>query len=131
VSLLLAFSLVFGLDPHVGRDGDIAHTGSTSPYLAIPLGPGFRVAICGPGGCLEATSTDGGPNHAMLVAGRIADLDIPRWERVCGVPASAGLCPGSWRVVGTSPTLPPTDTSPIDIGTIRGQRCAVSHPCAL
>lgn len=115
MSLLLALALLFSVSPHVGRDGAIAHTGSTTPYLAIPLGPGVRVRICGPAACITATSTDGGPNRAMLLAGRIADLDIPRWERVCGVPASAGLCQGSWRVVGAEAprvTPPPTDTEP-------------------
>lgn len=100
------------LDPRIGREGDIAHTGSRTPYLAIPLGPGVRIRICGPAACLEATSTDAGPDRSMLLAGRIADLDITRFETVCGVPARFGLCPGSWVVLkrAPDPTLPPTDT---------------------
>ncbi len=99
------------LDPRIGREGLIAHTGSSVPYLAIPLGPGVRVRICGPSSCLVATSTDAGPNRAMLLAGRIADLDIPRWEAISGVSARYGLTQGSWMVItGPRPTLPPTST---------------------
>jgi hypothetical protein len=98
------------LHPRVGREGDIAHSGSRSPYVAIPLGPGIRIRVCGPADCITVTSTDAGPNRASLLAGRIMDLDIGRWERVCGMPARFGLCPGSWvRVGASSPTLPPTD----------------------
>jgi hypothetical protein len=101
------------LDPRVGREGDIAHTGSSGRYLAIPLGPGVRIRICGPAACLVATSTDAGPDHDMLEAGRIADLDVGRWELLCGMPARFGLCPGSWVVIGShtpAVTLPPTDS---------------------
>lgn len=101
------------LDPAIGREGDIAHSGSRTPYVAIPLGPGIRIRVCGPADCLEVTSTDAGPNHDMLVAGRIMDLDIGRWEQVCGVPATFGLCPGSWiRVTGPQLTPPATDVTP-------------------
>jgi hypothetical protein len=109
-----------GMDPRVGREGDIAHSGGRSPYVAIPLGPGVRIRVCGPGACIEVTSTDAGPNQEMLLAGRIMDLDIGRFERVCGVPARFGLCPGSWvriagdRSAGPRMTLPPTDTGDAD-----------------
>jgi len=58
-------------------------------------------------------STDAGPNHEMLVLGRIMDLDLNRWERICGAELRFGLCPGSWVVVtGPRVTLPPTDVAP-------------------
>ena len=104
------------LDPRVGREGDIAHSGSRTPYVAIPLGPGIWIRVCGLADCIEVTSTDAGPARSMLLAGRIMDLDMGRWERVCGMPARFGLCPGSWvRVTGSQTprvTLPPTDVAP-------------------
>ena len=83
----------------VGRQGLIAWADLGPAYLAIPLGPGHRVTICGPGGCLETVSTDAGPNRAMLKTGRIADLAPGLWEVVCGLPRSRGLCEGTWTVV--------------------------------
>jgi len=61
-------------------------------YLALPQGPGHRVTICGAGGCLTMTSTDAGPSKASQRAGRVADIGVLAWERICGVPRSAGLC---------------------------------------
>ena len=63
-----------------------------SRYLALPRGPGVRVRICGKGGCLTMTSTDAGPDRAMQRAGRVADIGVLAWERICGVPRSRGLC---------------------------------------
>ncbi|HSW41308.1 MAG TPA: hypothetical protein VLM76_02235 [Patescibacteria group bacterium] len=61
-------------------------------WLALPAGPGIRVRICGAGGCAVRTSNDAGPDLAMQRAGRIADLDVPTFEYVCGVPWRIGLC---------------------------------------
>src|SRR5688572_29636310 len=58
----------YTLDPRVGREGDIAHSGSRIHYVAIPLGPGIRIRVCGPGDCISVTSTDAGPNRASLLA---------------------------------------------------------------
>jgi len=61
-------------------------------YLALPQGPGHRVTICGAGGCLTMTSTDAGPSKASQRRGRVADIGVLTFERICGVPRSAGLC---------------------------------------
>ena len=61
-------------------------------YLALPQGPGHRVTICGKGGCLTMTSTDAGPSKASQRAGRIADIGVLAFERICGVNRSVGLC---------------------------------------
>lgn len=96
-----------------GRTGIIAQaTGHGPDYLAIPIGPGHLVTICGPGDCWTTVSTDGGPNHEMLVAGRIADVAVGHWVDICGVPAVFGLCDGSWIEVDGQVTVPPTDVSP-------------------
>lgn len=98
----------------VTRQGDIAYAEQPG-YVAIPIGPGHRIRICGPADCVDVTSTDAGPNHKMLVAGRIADLALRStageswWERICGVPKRFGLCPGSWTLIGAAATLPATD----------------------
>jgi hypothetical protein len=62
-------------------------------YLALPVGPGHRVEICGAGGCVTRTSNDAGPDLEMQRAGRIADLSLADWEHVCGLPALRGTCP--------------------------------------
>jgi hypothetical protein len=96
-----------------GREGIIAHTGSRDFYLAIPLGPDVRVEVCIER-CEVLTSTDAGPSHDMLVAGRIADVDAATFEALCLCPASQGLAQGSWRLAGIGPRipLPETDTAP-------------------
>jgi len=68
-------------------------------YLAVPVGPGHRIRICSVGGCLTLTSTDAGPNRAMLREGRVADLAVGLWERIAGVDRSRGLIQGTWTVV--------------------------------
>jgi hypothetical protein len=75
-------------------------------YLALPGGPGIRVVICG-ARCLTMTSTDAGPDRAMQRAGRIADIAVRKWEYICGVPRSVGLCPVT---VTAARTLPATST---------------------
>lgn len=95
------------------RDGIIAQSTLSADYLAIPIGPGKWVRICGPADCLERRSTDAGPNHDMLVAGRIADLNLSDWLTICGLPRDAGLCPGSWTLIGRPGATPPaTDVDP-------------------
>jgi hypothetical protein len=74
-------------------------------YLALPEGPGHTVTICGVR-CLTMTSTDAGPDLAMQRKGRVADIAVRKWEYICGLPRSAGLCP----VTVTSAELPSTDT---------------------
>ena len=93
-----------------GRTGTIAWADeSLGPrYLAVPIGPGHRVRICS-ARCVVMVSTDAGPNRERLQAGRIADLAVGVWERVCGLPRSAGLCLGSWTVVRSIATPPATD----------------------
>jgi hypothetical protein len=88
--LILALVVSGNASVREGREGNIAHSGSNTPYLAIPLGPGMKVTLCA-ARCLTAVSTDAGPSRSSLLAGRIADLDIPRWSYVCGKPASAGI----------------------------------------
>lgn len=104
------------LDPRVGREGEITHIGDDHPwpedYLAIPLGPGVQVRICGPAACADMVSTDAGPNRQKLLEGVIADVSWQRFETLCGVPARMGGCPGSWTVIGPRLTLPPTDVAP-------------------
>lgn len=81
-------------------------TGTVSTYgpgydglLALPLpwGRGWAVRICGPGGCVSGVSNDTGPVRSL---GRIADLDVATFERVCGMPWMAGLCTATVTVTG-------------------------------
>lgn len=96
--------------PLEGRKGIIAQATIGGPnYLAIPIGPGHLVKICGPAACLTLRSTDAGPNHERLVAGRIADVALGHWKTICGLPQSRGTCRGSWQTLD-SPPLPATDT---------------------
>lgn len=81
-------------------------------YLAIPAGPGVRVRICGPGGCLDRTSTDAGPSLERQRAGRIADLNWIDWQAISGVPLRYGGFPGSVLVLKRPAiSLPQTDRS--------------------
>ena len=101
-------------------------------YLAIPEGPGWIVQVCGPLDCCERVATDAGPELWLQRAGRIGDLSFVDFGRACG-PLSAGLCRGSYTILGAAdqhpddppshpaddemrvedggpaPTLPPTD----------------------
>lgn len=84
----------------IGRHGTLSHMGSGYPadYLAIPLGPGVTVKLCGVR-CGIYVSTDAGPARSMLVRGRIADASVSIFEYVCQAPASVGLCDARWTVV--------------------------------
>lgn len=68
-------------------------------YLALPIGPGHRVELCGAGGCEVMVSNDAGPALVMQRANRIADIAVLAWERICAVPRSLGLCPVTWTLV--------------------------------
>jgi hypothetical protein len=70
-----------------------------SGYLAIPEGPGWVVTVCGPLDCIERVSTDAGPELRLQRAGRIGDLAAVMFEDICG-PLSAGLCDGSYTIIG-------------------------------
>lgn len=88
--------------PWLTRSGIASHMSSGYPsgYLALPHGPGWTARICGAGGCVTMTSNDAGPALYLQRQGRIADLSVAVFESVCGVPASAGLCPVSVSIVG-------------------------------
>lgn len=58
-------------------------------YLAMRLPKGTHVTLSGPGGTWEAVVNDYGPAKRT---GRIADIAVGRWEDICGVPRSLGLC---------------------------------------
>ena len=103
-------------------------------YLAIPEGPGWIVLVCGPLTCIERVSTDAGPELWLQKPphSRIGDLSAVMFREVCG-PLSAGLCRGSYAILGAAdqsgedppvnpaddamraedgpkPTVPPTST---------------------
>jgi hypothetical protein len=80
-------------------------------YLALPEGPGHTVVICG-ARCLTMTSTDAGPSKAMQRKGRIADIAVRKWEYICALPRSSGLCPVTVTYGGAArpAVLPSTDT---------------------
>lgn len=80
--------------------------GYPADYLALPIGPGHLVRVCGPARCLTLVSTDAGPNRQSLLAGRIADVSVELFRKLSGLPASAGLFRGSWRL-----TIPLPETS--------------------
>lgn len=80
-------------------------------YLAMRLPRGTRVTLSGPGGTWHAVVNDYGPARRT---GRIADIAVGRWEDICGVPRSLGLCRVTAVITrrDASPTLPPTDVEP-------------------
>lgn len=91
------------------REGVVSYVdGAGSDYLALPIGRGHTVELCGPASCRVMTSTDIGP-HQGIHPDRIADVGPSTFRELCGCPSSRGLFRGSWSVVPTI-TLPPTDT---------------------
>lgn len=94
--------------------GTASHYGSSclEGCLALPIGPGHRVRVCGAGGCITRVSNDAGPSLAMQRQGRIVDLARNDFERVCGLPWTAGLCRVTVEYLddGPVPTPPATDT---------------------
>lgn len=69
-------------------------------WIAWPAGPGWRLRICGAGGCALRTSNDAGPSKAGQRAGRVVDLDVATFELVCGKPWRAGVCTVRVEVLG-------------------------------
>lgn len=59
-------------------------------YLAMRLPRGTWVTICAVE-CWTTRTTDYGPS-SRIVPNRVADIAVGQWERVCGLPASRGLC---------------------------------------
>lgn len=85
---------------HLGETGTVSTYGpGYRGYLALPYpwGAGWRVTVCGPGGCVTAVSNDYGPVRELR---RLVDLDVPTFERVCGVPWRFGLCTATVTVLG-------------------------------
>lgn len=85
---------------HLGETGVVSHYGSICPTcvaLPFPWGSGWRVTIAGPGGTWSGVSNDIGPDRSLH---RIADLGLPIWKKVCGVPPSVGLCTATVIVTG-------------------------------
>jgi hypothetical protein len=78
-------------------------------WIAWPRGPGWRLRVCGAGGCVVVVTTDSGPDLAMQRAGRIVDLDVPTFERVAGAPWTVGLTKVRVTVLGRVPETPRTD----------------------
>lgn len=88
--------------PWLVRAGLASHMGGGYPsgYLALPHGPGWLARICGAGDCVVMASNDAGPSLARQREGRIADLSVTTFEKVCGVPSSLGLCEVSVTILG-------------------------------
>jgi hypothetical protein len=84
-------------------------------YLAIPEGPGVRVRICAPRGCLERVSTDAGPALFRQREGRLADVSYVDFAWLCGcTPETLGLIrEASIEYLGGPGVTPPhTDAAP-------------------
>ena len=123
---LLVVLLVVLASAATSRTGVISHNDDqTGRYLALPCKTGnvrcdLTVKLCGPAACEVMRQTDYGPSQ-RIHPDRIADVSPSMFERLCGKPASAGLCRGSWTVVdGAAPTLPPTDTARPNKADMRG-----------
>jgi hypothetical protein len=113
VILCLAASVVSVSGDDRSRAGKISHMGSGFPdsYLALPIGRGVTVRICGAAACRTMTSNDVGPDQRQH-PDRIADVSASTFSELCGLPPSAGLCKGHWSIVDDvrDMALPPTDT---------------------
>ncbi len=97
--------------PAVTSAGSLAYAdpGFGRWYLALPEPIGTVAVVCGPAACVTRTSTDYGPDQRKHPE-RIADLSARDFSRVCGVPLSFGLCPGTYTILSRPrATLPPTD----------------------
>jgi hypothetical protein len=88
-----------GIATHMGN-----HPAAGPRYLALPMGPGWRVRICGPASCDTVTSTDAGPEKWLQRPphNRIADLSTELFEQLCAPPKTSlaylGKCNISWTV---------------------------------
>ena len=69
-------------------------------WIAWPNGPGWRLRVCGPGGCVVVVTSDAGPDLAMQRAGRVVDLDVPSFEVVAGGAWTIGLTRVTVTVLG-------------------------------
>lgn len=69
-------------------------------WIAWPSGPGWRLRVCGPGGCIVVVTTDAGPDLAMQRAGRVVDLDVATFELVAGTDWTVGLTRVTVTVLG-------------------------------
>ena len=82
----------------------VVRTGLASTYgpayseawVAIPQGAGWRIRVCGAGGCRTLVTTDTGPT----IPDRIVDLPVGAFEAICGVPWTRGLCRVSLVIEG-------------------------------
>jgi hypothetical protein len=74
-------------------------------WIAWPSGPGWRLRVCGPGGCVVVVTTDAGPDLAMQRAGRVVDLDVPSFEVVAGGAWTIGLTRVTVTVLGRAPQV--------------------------
>jgi hypothetical protein len=79
-------------------------------YLAAQLPRGTRVRICG-AVCRVMTTTDYGPDP-RIVPPRVADIAVRRWETICGLPRTRGLCDVTIETLDRGAVLPPTDVEP-------------------
>jgi hypothetical protein len=70
-------------------------------YLAVPSGKGSWWRLCAQT-CLIVRSTDAGPSLAMQrhPYHRVADIGVALFERITGLPASAGV---AWVVIEPVP----------------------------
>lgn len=85
---------------HLGITGQVSHYGSVCPTcvaLPFPWGRGWKVTISGLGGTWTGVSNDMGPERSLR---RVADLGLPIWLKVCGVPAEMGICTATVTVTG-------------------------------
>jgi len=80
-----------------------------SRYLAMRLPHGTLVTIRGPGGSWTTRVSDYGPSSRIRPP-RVADIALGEWRRICGLPASAGLC--RVRVTILSGATAPRPTAP-------------------
>jgi rare lipoprotein A (peptidoglycan hydrolase) len=78
-------------------------------WIAWPRGPGWRLRVCGAGGCVVVVTTDSGPDLAMQRAGRIVDLDVTTFERVAGASWTVGLTKVRVTVLGRVPETARSD----------------------
>jgi hypothetical protein len=69
-------------------------------WIAWPDGPGWRLRVCGAGGCRTVTSNDAGPSLAGQRKGRVIDVDVPTFEAVSGVRWTMGIAEVSVQVLG-------------------------------
>ncbi|MDP2622287.1 MAG: hypothetical protein Q8Q29_00615 [Actinomycetota bacterium] len=85
-------------------------------YLAIPEGPGWKIRVCGPAACFDRVSTDAGPELFLQREGRLGDVSAADFPRICGVPISYGLCPGTLTIEGRAQRIKLPETATVGAG---------------